>query len=134
MIARNLACLAMLGLALACRHEARCGKCGMKVDSASPWVGYVTIDGAEVPFDTPHCALETWRGAAARVKDARFREYYTRELTPVGELRFVGGSDVVGPMGSDLVPVAIEKAPRFARDHNGAPPRSAEEMVRDGLP
>jgi hypothetical protein len=106
----------------------------MKIDAASPWVSYVTIDGKQGAFDTPSCAIAAWRKAAARVNEARFREYYSQELRPVAELRFVTGSDVVGPMGPDLVPVAAATAGRFARDHNGAPPRTADEIVRGEAP
>jgi len=126
--------IAAAGLGSACQRPARCATCGMKIDPASAWVGYVDIDGREVPFDTPRCALTAWRAAESRAKDARFREYYSQDLKHVGELRFVAGSNVVGPMGPDLVPIAADKASRFARDHNGAPPKSADELLRDGLP
>jgi hypothetical protein len=35
-------------------------------------------------------------------------------------------------MGPDLVPVATEYAGRFARDHNGAPPKSVEQLLEGG--
>ena len=122
--------MAAFVLASACRRDPRCATCGMKIDPASPWVSYVTIDGKEQAFDTPSCALAAWRKSAARVGGARFREYYSQELKPVDELRFVRGSDVTGPMGPDLVPVAAGTAGRFARDHNGAPPQKAEQVVQ----
>jgi copper chaperone NosL len=118
----------------ACRRGTRCATCGMRIDPASPWVSYLTIAGKEEAFDTPNCALAAWKKAAARVNGARFREYYSQELKPVQELRFVKGSDVVGPMGPDLVPVAPATAGRFARDHNGAPPQTAEEIVQGEAP
>ncbi len=31
----------------------------------------------------------------------------------------MAGSDVIGPMGDDLVPVAPERADAFVRDHGG---------------
>jgi hypothetical protein len=106
----------------------------MKIDPASPWVSYVTIVGKEQPFDTPSCAIAALRKAGGEVGPARFREYYSQEMKPVEELRFVRGSDVVGPMGPDLVPVTEGAARRFARDHNGAPPQSADELVRGEAP
>jgi hypothetical protein len=105
----------------------------MKIDPASAWISYVEIDGKELAFDTPRCALTAWRKAGARAGAARFREYYSQELKRAEDLRFVAGSDVVGPMGPELVPVAVETAPRFARDHNGAPPRPAAELVNEDL-
>jgi copper chaperone NosL len=121
-------------LVFACHRPERCATCGMKIDPASPWVSYVTIHGKEQPFDTPSCAFTAWRKAGTRGQGARFREYYSQEMKPDKELLFVRGSDVVGPMGPDLVPVAADTARRFARDHNGAPPQSAEELVRGEAP
>jgi len=117
-----------------CRSGLRCATCGMKIDPISPWVSYLTVSGKEEAFDTPTCALTAWRKAPASVTDARFREYYSQEWRDVKELRFVRGSDVVGPMGPDRVPINAGTAPRFARDHNGAPPQTAEEIVRGDGP
>jgi hypothetical protein len=102
----------------------------MKVDPLSPWASYLTENGNELAFDTPRCALAAWKKSRL-VSDARFREYYSQELVPAARVRFVAGSDVVGPMGSDLVPVGVDHAARFARDHNGAPPRSAEQALEE---
>jgi hypothetical protein len=118
----------------ACHKSPRCVTCGMKVDPASPWVSYVTVGGTEAAFDTPSCAFAAWRKAKTSAGPARFREYYSQELKPVEELRFVSGSDVTGPMGPELVPVRAETAGRFARDHNGAPPRTAAELVSEASP
>jgi hypothetical protein len=123
---------AMFALLVACRTGQRCATCGMKIDPASPWVSYVTLHGREEAFDTPSCAFSGWRkaGASAERTAARFREYYSQDLKPSEELQFVRGSDVVGPMGPDLVPVNAATARRFAREHNGAPPQTAEELVK----
>ena len=99
----------------------------MRVDPASPWVSYVKSD-VERAYDTPRCAFTAWREAGPRA-EARFREYYSQEMKSFQELAFVEGSDVVGPMGPDLVPVAAGRAARFARDHNGAPPKTAEAVL-----
>jgi hypothetical protein len=106
----------------------------MKVDPASPWVAYLQTTTGELAFDTPRCALTSWRSDPSRVTSARFREYYSQEIKSAAALRFVYGSDVLSPMGQELVPVATENARRFARDHNGAPPKAAEDIVREGLP
>jgi hypothetical protein len=106
----------------------------MKIDPASPWVSYVTIGGKEEAFDTPSCAVTAWRKAGTRASHARFREYYSQELKPAEELRFVGGSEVTGPMGPDLVPVGADAARRFAHDHNGAPPQTADEIMGGEAP
>jgi nitrous oxide reductase accessory protein NosL len=47
-------------------------------------------------------------------------EYYTARPMSVREVFFVSGSDVLGPMGYELVPVAgKENAETFRRDHGG---------------
>ena len=130
-LVRSIVCLVAATLiAGACRRGDRCPTCGMTIDRASPWIAYVTIAGEDRAFDTPSCAFTAWRKAGPHATAARFREYYSQELKPAPELRFVRGSDVVGPMGPDLVPVDADTARRFARDHNGAPPLSAEEALR----
>jgi hypothetical protein len=47
-------------------------------------------------------------------------EYYSTRLLPAAELLFVTGSNVLGPMGQELVPVlGTEAAETFRRDHAG---------------
>ncbi len=129
----GLLALATIVLAMACGRAGRCGTCGMKVDPASAWVSYLTVNGQEVAFDTPRCALAAWRGSG-KISGARFREYYSQELISADRIRFVAGSDVIGPMGPELVPVGLDNAARFARDHNGAPPKTAEEALQEAAP
>ena len=74
--------------ASACNRGARCATCGMKIDPASAWVGYVTVGGKELAFDTPRCAFDAWRHAAGSATGARFREYYSQEMKPTDALRF----------------------------------------------
>ena len=106
----------------------------MKVDAASPWTSYLTVNGEEKTFDTPRCAFSAWRKAGAAAGHARFREYYSQEVRDVDTLGFVRGSDVGGPMGPDLVPVSLGDAARFARDHNGAPAERAPELLKGEAP
>lgn len=134
MARRDLLSIATLSLAAACQRARRCGTCGMKIDPGSPWVAYLDTTGEELSFDTPRCALTAWHSDPKRVRRARFRDYYSQEMKDADDLRFVHGSDVLSPMGPDLVPVASATAARFAHDHNGAPPMTAADIVREGLP
>jgi len=64
-------------------------------------------------------------------RDAWVTEYYGQRGMPVGGVLFVVGSDVVGPMGASLVPVAGEEAARrFLRDHHGKRIVAAGEVTR----
>ncbi len=128
---------AVIWLATGCSPQgARCAKCGMLVDDHPRWVaGATTEAGAEERFCCPRC-LFAWRhsprGAGSR--DAWVTEYYTQRRTPIGEVIFVMGSDVVGPMGQALVPVAgREAAERFRQDHHGGRLLTATEITPELL-
>ena len=104
-------------VALACKSDAkRCGHCGMKIDRDSAFAAELEIDGKREAFDTPRCALSEWkaRGGTPFVQD-----YYDRKLRDGHGLRFVIGSDVVGPMGPEIVPVTAARATKLVTDHGG---------------
>jgi copper chaperone NosL len=114
------ACLAAASLtsAAACKKEARCKRCGMKIDRASAWrAELVGDDGTITEFDTPRCALTSWRQGTTPAKAIRVQEYYDRQMRDGNEVRFVIGGDVTGPMGADLVPVDPPRAAKFIQDH-----------------
>jgi hypothetical protein len=115
-----LLAIALVPLALACsRKEERCAFCGMKLDAASPWrTDLVRADGGHVRFDTPRCALLAWRSGRVAAADISLQEFYERTWTRGEDLRFALGSDVVGPMGPDAVPVDPARAEKFASDHH----------------
>ena len=114
-----LGALASLGaLGVACKQEPRCGNCGMKLDPASPWTSELTGPHPE-KYDTPRCALTAWRRGRADVTGVRVLDYYDRASKDGAMLVFVTGSDVLGPMGADVIPVAPEHADRFVKDHGG---------------
>lgn len=75
--------------------------------------------GTEVFFDSPKCLfrfLAAHRDASA----AWCTEYLTRSERPVGELFFLLGSDLRGPMGVDLVPVDTRAhADELLQRHHG---------------
>ncbi|MFC1657288.1 nitrous oxide reductase accessory protein NosL [Candidatus Moduliflexota bacterium] len=49
-------------------------------------------------------------------------DYYSMEVLPVRSVIFIRGSDVMGPMGKELIPVRGEdEAGEFIRDHGGEP-------------
>lgn len=102
----------------ACKKEARCKRCGMKIDPTSPWrAELVGADGAVTAFDTPRCALNSWRSGQTPAKTLRVQEYYDRAWRDGSELRFMIGGDVAGPMGPDFVPVDPSRVTKFIQDH-----------------
>jgi len=114
----------------------RCRKCGMRVEDHPRWIAGLTTDsGATERFCSPRCLFAHWRserGAGAR--HAWVTEYYTQKPTPVNEVLFVAGSDVIGPMGTALVPIAGRAAAeQFLGDHHGTRLVSADEITVEFL-
>ena len=127
-------CLTALAPAAALALEAlqpdaddRCVVCGMLVAPYPNWVAVVSFpDGTDYFFDGPKDMfnflfdLQQYRPDATlhEVAQVRVTEYYTLQQKDAREVFFVTGSDVLGPMGKELVPVAGEEAVKtFARDH-----------------
>jgi len=116
--------LALLPLVVSCDkpQRERCTQCGMPIDETSRWnAGLTNAQGAAQRFDTPKClfrflASDDGRGASL----PWFTEYYSQTHRPATSLRFVIGSDLIGPMGADLIPIeGDEAARRFGADHAG---------------
>ena len=75
-------------------------------------------DGKVTAFDTPRCALTSWRSRNDAREDASAcRSTTTARRATATSVRFVIGGDVVGPMGPDLVPVDPPRASKFIQDH-----------------
>lgn len=112
--------LASVGALGGCKKADRCKHCGMKIDPASTWRSdLVSDDGKLTAFDTPRCALTSWRSGATPAKSIRVHEYYDQRTRDGNDVRFVIGGDVLGPMGPDLVPVDPPRASKFIQDHAG---------------
>ena len=102
----------------ACKKESRCKNCGMRIDPASAWrAELISDDGKVTAFDTPRCALQSWRSGSTPAKSLRVQEYYDRQTRDGADVRFVQGGDVVGPMGPDFVPVDPARVTKFIQDH-----------------
>lgn len=107
----------------------RCEVCGMFVAPYPNWVASLEMtDGRHFYFDGPKDLFIFYDGLATYLPGASYdqvatlivTEYYTVRPLPATEVFFVAGSDVRGPMGMELVPVAgREAAETFMRDHAG---------------
>ena len=112
------------------KKDARCKHCGMRIDPASAWhAELIGEDGKVTAFDTPRCALTSWRSGVTSAKTIRLQEYYDRQTRDGGEVRFVIGGDVVGPMGPDLVPVDPPRSSKFIQDHGAERALKLEEIT-----
>lgn len=110
--------------------QERCGTCGMYVAPyADTWLAQIQFkDGSTVFFDGPKDMFIFFFGLAkhkpgAKVEDIAemyVTEHSTSRKKKIGEVFLVNGSDVRGPMGQDLVPIAgREQAELFRREHGG---------------
>ena len=116
------------------KKEARCKHCGMRIDPTGAWhTELVGEDGKVSAFDTPRCALTSWRSGVTPAKTIRLQEYYDHQTRDGSELRFVIGGDVVGPMGPDLVPVDPLRSSKFIQDHTADRALKLEEITPEVL-
>lgn len=106
-----------------------CPVCGMFVAKYPDWVATVVFaDGVALHFDgakdffkfladVPHYAPGYSR---AQITGMGVTDYYDVALVQAEDALFSIGSDVLGPMGHELVPLATEAdAGDFMRDHQG---------------
>ncbi len=110
-------------------RDAKCPVCGMFVAKYPDWVaGVVFTDGRTAWFDGSKdlfkFLLKPERYDPARRADQVARifvtDYYAVTRVDAHQAYFVIGSDVFGPMGTELVPFATEAAAReFLADHKG---------------
>jgi nitrous oxide reductase accessory protein NosL len=107
----------------------RCGVCGMYVAKYPQWIASIRFaDGVTVYFDGPKdmfrylLDLDTFRpGATAEQVAAVFvTDYYSTRPVDGRTASYVVGSDVMGPMGAELVPTADRShAETLLKDHGG---------------
>jgi nitrous oxide reductase accessory protein NosL len=107
----------------------RCPVCGMFVYKYPKWVGQIVFkdgssyfyDGAKDLFKHMFDVAKYTPGKAAEgIKDIYVTDYYEVELIPAKTAHYVIGSDVLGPMGHELLPFKDqESAQEFLEDHKG---------------
>lgn len=107
----------------------RCAVCGMFVSPYPNWIAAVQYDdGNTVYFDGPKDMfiylfdIDTYRPKSekASISGIYVTEYYSTQMMNAKDVYFVTGSDILGPMGNELVPVkGLEQAKTFQHDHQG---------------
>lgn len=111
------------------RSKDRCAVCGMYVAKYPQWIASIRFaDGAVVHFDGPKdmfrylLDLGTFKpGATSEQVAAVFvTDYYSTRPIDGRAAFYVVGSDVMGPMGAELVPTADRShAETLLKDHGG---------------
>ncbi len=107
----------------------RCPVCGMFVHPYQKWITQIQFkDGSHHSFDGMKCICRFYFnpekfGPTRKMRDIKHvlvRDYYTLKFIRHDTAFYVVGSDVLGPMGHELIPFDSEKnAGTFLTDHNG---------------
>jgi copper chaperone NosL len=121
--------------------EMKCHTCGMRVFEFTNWHTQIVYnDNKNDAFCAVKC-LMAYYFEPVKYTDSRTqkdfkalyaKDYYTLEWRDMKKMYFVLGSDVLGPMGKDLVPFANrESAETFLKDHNGSRILAFDEITLD---
>ena len=117
-----------------------CPVCGMLVAKYPNWVAIVEheggrarfFDGAKDLFKYHFDGPKYGEGTTAGVVRRWVTEFYGLNRIEAGKAFYVVGSDVLGPMGHELVPLASrEEAEEFLADHKGRCILTFAEVGRD---
>ena len=108
----------------------KCPVCGMFVARYPDWIAEVVLrDGTRLHFDGPKDMIRFWLDPArflpsrnrGELESAFVTDYYALTSIDARTAFFVLGSDVLGPMGRELIPFAKRaEAEEFLHDHGGS--------------
>ncbi len=114
----------------------RCLRCGMIVAKHPQWEGRMEAKDKVESFCAPRCLLfshpaggELGEGVKLMLKD-----YYSTKFIDATTAWYVSGSDIMGPMGPDMVPFAKkEDAEAFMKEHKGKALYSWKDLTTEKL-
>lgn len=120
----------------------RCAVCGMFVHEYTNWVATVLFaDGSQLFFDGPKdlfrflLDLEKYQAQGREIAGVFVTDYYRVRFIDARTAHFVVGSDVMGPMGGELVPLEKrDEAETFARDHGGREILGFDDVTKEKIP
>ena len=117
-----------------------CPVCGMLVSKYPNWVATIVYkDGHTHHFDGAKDMFKFWHepakfAAGHRREDMAaiwVTDFYGLARIDAKKALYVIGSDVLGPMGHEFIPLAnAEDAAEFARDHKGRRTLRFDQVVR----
>jgi copper chaperone NosL len=118
-----------------------CPVCGMLVSKYPNWVATIVYkDGHAHHFDGAKDMFKFWhepaKYAAGHKREdmvtIRVTDFYNLQPIDARKAFYVIGSDVLGPMGHEFVPLATrEDAADFLRDHKGKRILTFEQVTAD---
>ena len=120
----------------------RCAVCGMFVEKYHNWVATIVFeDGSQVFFDGPKdlfrylLDLEKYRAQDRTISEVFVTDYYRVRFIDAKTAFFVLGSDVMGPMGGELIPLEKRaEAETFAQDHGGREILEFNDITPEKIP
>jgi nitrous oxide reductase accessory protein NosL len=106
------------------QEEHRCANCGMYTDKYPNWEQKViSEDKGTMYFDGARCMFKILLDSTTVpkiIKEILVKDYYSLEYIDGKSAFYVIGSDVLGPMGNELIPFKTkESAEEFLIDHKG---------------
>ena len=110
------------------KADEKCPVCGMFVAKYQPWIAQIQYSKNDVPmFDGVKDMMayyfepEKFGGKHGTKATAIYvKDYYTQEWIDGKKALYVLGSDVMGPMGHELIPFNSQTAAdNFIKDHKG---------------
>ena len=116
--------------------EDKCQVCGMYLHYYPNWVCEIDYPKGEVyKFDGVKDMMRFYFNHVEGITVILVKDYYTLKTIDARDAFFVIGSDVLGPMGNELIPFRDKKsATTFSLDHRGKSPLPfdaiSEKMVR----
>jgi nitrous oxide reductase accessory protein NosL len=118
-----------------------CPVCGMLVSKYPNWVATIVYkDGHAHHFDGAKDMFKFWfdppkyaaNHSQAIIQSIWVTEYYGLQKIDARKAFFVVGSDVLGPMGHELVPLASRAdAEDFMKEHKGAKILGFDQVGKD---
>ena len=114
-------------------HDAKCPVCGMFVAKYPRWATEVVLDDSkELYFDGCKDMFKYLLSHKVAIKDIFVTDYYNQNEIKAKKAYYVIGSDVLGPMGAELIPFALESdAKVFLKDHRGKKIVSFDEVTKE---
>lgn len=108
--------------------EHRCANCNMIVEKYPNWIQKVIVaENDTLYFDGARCMFKILNETEKEVQSILVKDYYSLEYIDGKAAWYVIGSDVLGPMGNELIPFKEDAAAKeFLKDH------AAKKIVRFG--
>jgi len=101
--------------------EDKCPVCGMYLHYYPNWVARITYSKKEIySFDGIKDMLKFYFNNKKGIKNVWVQDYYTLKTLDAKKAFYVIGSDVLGPMGNELIAFGtLKSAKNFSLEHKG---------------